>query len=68
VLVIERPHPTGNLIGLYNFSEQTLAYPAQQLLERGITQPVDQITGLEVGVFGGVVWLEPYARLWVLNR
>jgi amylosucrase len=68
VFVIERPHPTGSLIGLYNFSEQTLAYPAQQLLERGITQPIDQITGLEVGVFGGVVWLEPYARLWVLNQ
>ena len=68
VFVIERPHPTGSLIGLFNFSEKTLAYPAQQLLERGITQPVDSITGLEVGVFGGVVWLEPYARLWLLNR
>ena len=67
VFVIERPHPTGSLIGLYNFSEQTLAYPAQQLLEHGITQPVDTITGLEVGIFGGVVWLEPYARLWLLN-
>jgi amylosucrase len=68
VFVIERPHPTGSLIGLYNFSEQTLAYPAQQLLERGISQPIDQIASLEVGVFGGVVWIEPYARLWLLNR
>jgi amylosucrase len=68
VFVIERSHPTGSMIGLFNFSEQTLAYPTQQLLERGITQPVDQISGLEVGVFGGVIWLEPYARLWLLNR
>jgi amylosucrase len=68
VFVIERPHPTGSMVGLFNFSEQTLAYPAQQLLERGITQPIDQISGLEVGDFGGVIWLEPYARLWLLNR
>jgi amylosucrase len=68
VFVIERPHPTGSMVGLFNFSEQTLAYPGQQLLERGITQPIDQISRLEVGVFGGVVWLEPYARLWLLNH
>ncbi len=65
VFAYERPHPLGNLVCLYNFSETGQAIPAQLLHERGIGSAVDAITERPLPFWGGMVWLEPYARLWL---
>ncbi len=68
VFAYERAHPLGTFVALYNFSEAPQQYPADVLLERGIYRPFDRITGLEIGMANGVVNLEPYARLWLVQE
>ncbi|NJK44483.1 MAG: alpha-amylase [Pleurocapsa sp. SU_196_0] len=63
----ERPHPQGSLVGLYNFSETGQSLNAQLLLERGIWQPFDAISEQRLELWNGMVWLEPYARLWLVQ-
>jgi hypothetical protein len=38
---------------------------ADLLLERGIWNAADKITARKLEVWSGMIWLEPYARLWV---
>ncbi|MER3479164.1 MAG: alpha-amylase [Meiothermus sp.] len=65
VFLYARRHPLGYLVALYNFSEEVQYYPLTQLLERGLTRPVDRISGRRLGVEGGLLGLEPFARLWL---
>jgi amylosucrase len=67
VFAYERPHPLGSLVCVYNFSETTQALHAHLLLEPGLSQPVDAITSTAVDLRDGVLWLEPYARLWLMQ-
>jgi amylosucrase len=67
VFGVERPHPLGSLVGLYNFSETGQGLNAQVFLERGIWNPMNAITGQRLEVWNGMVWLEPYARLWLVQ-
>lgn len=65
VFIYARRHPLGNLVALYNFSEEPQYYPLGQLIERGLTRFFDRITGKQVQAFGGLIRLEPFARLWL---
>ncbi|MCL6569117.1 MAG: alpha-amylase, partial [Meiothermus silvanus] len=65
VFAYVRRHPLGNLVALYNFSEEPQYYPLGQLAERGLTQPFDRISAKSIAVSGGLVRLEPFARLWL---
>jgi amylosucrase len=65
VFAYERAHPLGSLVCLYNFSETGQAVSADLLLERGIWNAADKITARKLEVWSGMIWLEPYARLWV---
>jgi amylosucrase len=65
VFVYDRPHPLGSFVGIYNFSETAQTYPVWQLEQRGITKPYDRISNSSLEITDGVIWLEPYARLWI---
>ena len=65
VFAYERPHPLGNLVCLYNFSEMLQVIPAWFLETRGLGQATDCITNKPLEIRDGFVWLEGYAVLWL---
>jgi amylosucrase len=65
VFIYDRPHPLGSFIGMYNFSETAQTYPVWQLHEREIFEPFDRISKTKLEITDGVIWLVPYARLWI---
>ena len=65
VFIYNRAHPLGNFVGVYNFSETAQTYPVWQLQELGIEAPLDRISNTELEIRDGVIWLAPYARLWI---
>ena len=65
VFAYERPHPLGNLVCLYNFSESLQVIPAWFLESRGLGQATDCITKQPLEIRDGFVWLEGYAVLWL---
>ncbi len=67
VFVYNRAHPLGNFVGVYNFSETAQTYPVWQLQELGIRAPIDRISNHKLEIMDGVIWLAPYARLWIIQ-
>lgn len=65
VFAYERPHPLGNLVCVYNFSEELQVIPAWFLENRGLGQATDCITKQPLEIRDGFVWLEGYAVLWL---
>ncbi len=65
VFIYNRAHPLGNFAGIYNFSETAQTYPIWQLQELGILEPYDRISNIKLEITDGVIWLAPYARLWI---
>ncbi len=65
VFIYNRAHPLGNFVGIYNFCETAQTYPVWQLRELGIHAPFDRISNTKLEIWDGVVWLAPYARLWI---
>jgi amylosucrase len=65
VFMYNRAHPLGNFVGIYNFSETAQTYPVWQLQELGIQVPLDRISNTKLEIIDGVIWLAPYARLWI---
>ncbi len=64
VLLLERPHPLGTLLAVYNFSEREQRLNAGPLWDRGLELARDRITGEYVDA-GDALILPPYARLWL---
>ena len=65
VLLLERVHPLGVLLAVYNFSDREQSLPAEVLGERGLSAPVDRISGKPVVPRAGALRLPPHARLWL---
>ncbi len=65
VFIYNRAHPLGNFVGVNNFSETAQTYPSWQLQELGIDVPLDRISNTKLEIRDGVIWLTPYARLWI---
>jgi amylosucrase len=65
VFIYNRAHPLGNFVGIYNFSETAQTYSVWQLQELGIHTPFDRISNTKLEIADGVIWLAPYARLWI---
>jgi amylosucrase len=61
-----RPHPLGNLLALFNFSERPQSLPAGLLDEWRLPSPVDALSGRAVESAGGAISLESYQRLWLV--
>ena len=68
VFIYDRPHPLGSFIGIYNFSETAQTYPVWQLQMRGISEPFDRISSTTLEISDGIIWLAPYARLWIVQE
>jgi amylosucrase len=66
LFVTARPHPLGELVSLYNFSEAPQQLDMGPLVERNLHQPFDQLSQSFIDVSGGAVRLPPYGRLWLI--
>ena len=67
VFAYARPHPLGNLVCLYNFSENLQVIPAWFLEQRGLEKATDCILDKPIEIRDGFVWLEGYTALWLRN-
>lgn len=65
VVLFTRRHAAGNIVEVYNLSEEPTTLWVSHLTSRGITAPFDHISGTEVEVHGGAIILPPYAALWL---
>ena len=63
-LLLEREHPLGTLVAVYNFSEHEQILPTWPLHQRGLHRVTDRITG-HTWDTGDTISLPPYARLWL---
>ncbi|MBX2810518.1 MAG: alpha-amylase family protein [Myxococcales bacterium] len=63
-----RPHPLGNFLGVYNFSELPQLLDLAELTTYQISQPhpYDQIEQRHVFVEAGQLRIPPYGRLWLI--
>jgi amylosucrase len=66
LLVLSRPHPLGELVGVYNFSEGAQDLDSGVLSARGLNQPFDQLTQAFVDVSRGRFNVPPYGRYWLI--
>jgi amylosucrase len=62
-----RPHPLGNVICVYNFSELPQTLPADFCYYQRIFSPYDLITRRAVQAWDKLVHLAPYERLWIVE-
>ncbi|MDX2004805.1 MAG: alpha-amylase family protein [Meiothermus sp.] len=63
LLVLEREHPEGTLVQVYNFSEDGQPLPWETLKAEGIVYPFDHITQA-----AAPSWIPPLGRLWLTQR
>ncbi|MEO1230436.1 MAG: alpha-amylase family protein [Myxococcota bacterium] len=63
-----RPHPLGNFLGVYNFSEEAQLIDLDALSSYQISQPhpYDQIEQRHIIVEAGRLRIPPYGRLWLI--
>ena len=66
VFVYIRRHPLGNLLGIYNFSENSQNLDAEVLRSQGLGQPFDQLEQRFIELANGHLALKPYERLWLI--
>ncbi len=65
VFAFTRETPTGNLLCLFNFSEDWVHLPASWLRAQGTVRLHDELSDLPVAVHDGMVALPPFARAWI---
>ncbi len=63
LLVLEREHPEGSLVQLYNFSEDPQPLPWELLKHQGIVYPHDHITGS-----AAPSWIPALGRMWLTQE
>ena len=61
-----RRHPLGNLLAIYNFSEEAQELSTQVVKAQGLSQPFDQLEQRFVDFSNGTLFLKPYERLWLI--
>ena len=66
LLVLVRRHPSGTLVGVFNVTSEHRAFPYDRLLELGLTDPHEVLSGHSVVLHDGRVWLPPYAAWWMV--
>jgi amylosucrase len=67
VLVLRRAHPNGNMIGVYNFSEEFQPLPAGLLSQFVGGYPRDALSGHHWNLNTPEVALEPYGAYWLVE-
>ena len=66
VFTVAHRHPLGDLVGVYNFTEDVQWLREDALRARGLAGLHDALSGAEVGVHDGHLVLRPYERLWLV--
>lgn len=61
-----RRHPLGNLLAVYNFSEEAQEISTDVARAYGLLQPFDQLEQRFVDFSNGTLFLKPYERLWLI--
>ena len=67
VVLFVRHHPAGDLVQVYNVSEQTVWLPQDDLGRHGSHVAFDRLAGREVHPVDGQLVLGPYAALWLTS-
>jgi amylosucrase len=65
IFAFARLAPTGNIVCLFNFSEQDQVVPASWLEGAGVRRWHDLLSGRDVRLHDGQLALLPYARVWL---
>ncbi|PTA68008.1 alpha-amylase family protein [Deinococcus arcticus] len=65
VLLLRRDHPLGVMLGVYNFSEHTVQFPAWALREHLGEHALDHVAGSAFTFGHAPVVLDPYRALWL---
>ncbi|HEX3285890.1 MAG TPA: hypothetical protein VHT50_14845, partial [Mycobacterium sp.] len=69
ILAVLRVHPEGELLELFNVTEQHRSWPAEQLVSCGFTNPYDALGNRPVAPSAdGHIPLPPYATMWIIDR
>ncbi|WP_237427105.1 alpha-amylase family protein [Deinococcus xianganensis] len=68
VLLLRRDHPQGTFLGVYNFSEHTIQFPAHVLRDVLGEHAVDHVAGSAFSFGAQPVVLDPYRALWLTAR
>ena len=66
VLLLRREHPLGAMVGVYNFSEETVMLPAYVLREVLGDHAHDRLSGSTFSFDRPTVRLDPYRALWLV--
>jgi amylosucrase len=66
VLAVLRQHPIGPMLGLYNVTEDWHRFPYGRLVELGLEDSVDVLTGTTT--LEDELWLAPYEARWIVSR
>ena len=61
-----RRHPLGNLLAVYNFSEEAQTLSAEVPRSYGLAQPFDQLEQRFIDFSNDTLHLKPYERLWLI--
>lgn len=65
VFAFARLAPTGSVVCLFNFSEQTIYISEAILAENGAREMYDELSEAPLTLFDGQLALLPYGRVWV---
>ena len=65
ILAFTRETPTGNLLCLFNFSENWVNLPEAWVRAQGIVRLHDELSDHPVAVHNGTIALPPFARAWI---
>jgi amylosucrase len=66
IFAFARLAPTGNIVCVFNFSEQDQILPADWVESAGVTRWHDMLSDREVRLHDGHLVLLPYARVWLI--
>ncbi|SMB94335.1 amylosucrase [Deinococcus hopiensis KR-140] len=67
VLLLRREHPLGEMVQVYNFSEDSVTLPACSLRNALGERSQDLLSGSAFNLNGGTLHLEPYRALWLVG-
>ena len=68
VLAVWRDHPEGGLLELANVTETWRPFPWQRVVELGLADARDVLTGAAAGPGDdGNLWLAPYGVVWLVT-
>jgi amylosucrase len=69
ILPVLRVHPEGELLELFNVTEEHRRWPMARLHAQGLVHPHDLLADQRVtdDQYGNV-WLAPYQAMWIVNR